>query len=68
MDHRVSLKRNREPITLTVREACGASGVGRTTMFEWMKRGEVEFVRLGTKRLIIYASLKRYVLSLPRGG
>jgi excisionase family DNA binding protein len=47
-----------DPLTVTVSAAMKYSGLGRTKLFELIKRHEIESVRVGTRRLVVFASLK----------
>jgi excisionase family DNA binding protein len=47
-----------EPVTVTVSAAIKYSGLGRTKLYELLSKGEIESVRVGTRRLIVFASLK----------
>ena len=47
-----------EPVTLTVPAAMRVSGLGRTKLYEMILNKEIESVRVGTRRLIVFASLK----------
>lgn len=52
-----------DPLTVTVPAAVKYSGLGRTKLYQLMglKPGhhrEIESVRIGTRRLIVFASLK----------
>jgi hypothetical protein len=47
-----------EPLTVTVPAAMKYSGLGRTKIFELIARREIESVLVGTRRLIIFSSLK----------
>ena len=47
-----------EPVTVTVPAAMRYSGLGRTKLYELIGRREIESVRVSTRRLIIFASLK----------
>ncbi|MGC2409400.1 MAG: hypothetical protein WA441_05255 [Methyloceanibacter sp.] len=47
-----------EPVTVTVPVALRISGLGRTKFYELLANGEIESVRVGTRRLIVFASLK----------
>jgi excisionase family DNA binding protein len=47
-----------EPVTLTVPAAMRVSGIGRTKIYEMILNREIESVRVGTRRLIVFASLK----------
>jgi excisionase family DNA binding protein len=47
-----------EPMTVTIQTAVKLSGLGRTKLYELMSKREIESVRIGTRRLIVFASLK----------
>jgi hypothetical protein len=51
----------RQPLTIPVSEACRLSGLGATTIWQFVRDGQLEIVRVaGIKRtLIIYDSLLR---------
>jgi excisionase family DNA binding protein len=53
-----------QSLLVTVEEAARLLGVGRTTMFELIGRGEVKSVRLGRRRLIARKSLESFVEEL----
>ena len=48
-----------KPITVTVAEAKRLSGLGHTKIWELIGSGVLETVRVGRRRLVIYASLCR---------
>jgi excisionase family DNA binding protein len=52
-------------IALRVNEACAASGCGRTTMYEAIKRGELRAVKRGRSTLILETDLRQWLESLP---
>jgi excisionase family DNA binding protein len=41
-----------EKISYTLKEAAAASGLGRTTLYELINRGELRLVKIGTRTLI----------------
>jgi excisionase family DNA binding protein len=47
-----------EPVTVTVPVALRICGLGRTKFYELLADGEIASVRVGTRRLIVFASLK----------
>jgi excisionase family DNA binding protein len=47
-----------EPVTVTVSAAIKYSGLGRTKLYELITKGEIESVRVGSRRLINFASLR----------
>jgi excisionase family DNA binding protein len=55
---------NDQTLLISVEEAAHLLGVGRTTMFELVGRGDVKSVRLGRRRLIARKSLESFVESL----
>ena len=61
-----------DPVTITVPAAMKASGLGRTKLYELIARKEIESVRVGARRLIVFASLKARLTakaaSPPKGG
>lgn len=54
-----------EPVTVTIPVAIRASGLGRTKLYELLAKGEIDSVRIGSRRLINFASLKGL---LEKGG
>lgn len=49
----------RERISCTITEACVASGIGRTKLYEAMRDGRLESVKVDNRRLVLVASLLR---------
>jgi excisionase family DNA binding protein len=49
------------PLAVTVKTACKLVSVGNTTMWALIKVGRVKTVRVGRRRLVIYASLETLV-------
>jgi len=47
-------------------EAAKALGIGRTTLFAILARGDIKARKLGTRTLIAATELNRYVESLPQ--
>ncbi len=60
----------RDRLTCTVREACSATGIGKTKMHELISGGAVESAKIGRRRLVKVPSLLRLVgqESTPFGG
>ncbi len=48
----------RDPITASVKDFCGMSGLCRDKVFEMIKSGELESVKIGKLRLIIIDSYR----------
>ena len=49
----------RERLSCTIAEACAATGIGRTKIYEALSDGRLESVKVDNRRLIIVASLLR---------
>jgi excisionase family DNA binding protein len=56
----------RDRLTCTVREACSATGIGKTKMHELISGGAVESAKIGRRRLVKVPSLLRLVGQEPR--
>lgn len=54
-----------DPLLISVKEACRQTGLGRSYMYELMGAGEIAFVHVGKRRLILYAALRRWAQRLP---
>jgi excisionase family DNA binding protein len=52
-------------LAYTVPQACDASGIGRTRLYELIAAGNLEARRCGGRTLIPAASLAAYIASLP---
>jgi excisionase family DNA binding protein len=52
-----------EPVTISIPAALRASGLGRTKLYELIAKREIASVRVGTRRLVNYASLKAFLNS-----
>ena len=50
-----------EPITVRIPVAVRMTGIGRSKLYELIKAGEVETVKIGTATLVKVASLHRLV-------
>jgi excisionase family DNA binding protein len=47
--------------TCTIKEACKASGMGRTKFYELIKGGEFTMIHVGRRRLVQVPSLLRFL-------
>lgn len=56
-----------ERLTCTVAEACRATGLGRTKMYELMGDGQIATKRIGRRRLVLIRSLVGLVHEADRG-
>lgn len=45
--------------------ARAALGVGRSTLFELLRRGDLQAVKVGRRTFIVWASIERFVAALP---
>lgn len=50
-----------EPLTVRIAVAIRLTGIGRSKLYELIKSGEVETVKIGTATLVTMASLRRLV-------
>jgi excisionase family DNA binding protein len=50
-----------KPISVTVKTAREITGLGNTTIYELIKRGELKTVSIGRRRLILYDSLESLI-------
>jgi hypothetical protein len=48
-------------LSCTVAEACEATGLGRTKLYEEMAAGRVQTTSVGKRRLVLVASLLRLI-------
>jgi len=54
-------------LSCTIEEACQATGLGRTKLYEMMDAGQVKTYHVGKRRLILVASLLKLAGVKPRG-
>lgn len=47
-----------EPISVRIRTAVELTGIGRSTLYELIKAGELETVKIGRSTFVLYRSLK----------
>jgi excisionase family DNA binding protein len=55
-----------EPLALTIPEACALARIGRTSLYEAIRSGQLRAVKQGQRTLILFPDLRAYVESLPR--
>jgi excisionase family DNA binding protein len=48
-------------ITVTIQDAVKITGLGRTKLYELIGAGRIETRRVGTRRLVDFASLKAFL-------
>lgn len=51
----------KQPLAVSITEALDLSGLGKTTIYGRLKQNLIESVRVGRRRLIIFASLKTFL-------
>ena len=56
---------NKNKIAGGIREACEATGMGKTTMFEFIRDKKLQVRYLGRKAIIKWTTLRRWSTSLP---
>jgi excisionase family DNA binding protein len=54
-------KNQMKPVTVTVENALRLSGLGRTKLYELMNQGRLKTVKIGRRRLVVFASLEALV-------
>jgi excisionase family DNA binding protein len=54
-----------EQLALTVAEACAAARIGRTTLYEAIKNGDLIAAKYGRKTLIRVDDLRSWLAQLP---
>ena len=52
-----------EPISVRIPEAARLTGLSRSRIYELMKSGDIEFVKVGSSTLILVESLRCFILS-----
>ena len=48
-----------QPLLVGIPDACGALGLGRSTVYELIAKGDLEARKVGRRRLVTADSLKR---------
>jgi excisionase family DNA binding protein len=57
-----------EQLAFTISEACNAARIGRTTLYEAIKRGDLVAAKYGRKTLIRVDDLRNWLGRLPTIG
>lgn len=55
------------PYALSIVEACQFSGIGRTRLYAAISAGELKTLKIGARRLVPVAELKRWLKSFETG-
>jgi excisionase family DNA binding protein len=53
-------------LAVTINDACRATGLGSTTVYELIADGEIEAVKVGRRTIILWQSLLDYLTRCPR--
>lgn len=54
------------PLTHRVHRVVELTGASRTNVYEALRRGDLEAVKLGRSTLVLDSSLRRWLAALPR--
>lgn len=57
--------RTMEPLAVSITEACRISGLSRSELYRRMAAGQIEARKSGVRTLVLVASLKAHLASLP---
>ena len=63
-DHRTDIE-SLEPLVVSVQEAERITGLGKTRIYEELGKGNIIAKKSGTRTLIIFGSLRKYIEALP---
>jgi hypothetical protein len=55
-------------ITMPIRDFCRASGLSRSKVYTMFDSGELEWVHIGTRRLVLLDSYRRLIEQRRQGG
>jgi excisionase family DNA binding protein len=53
------------PLAFTVAEACSAARIGRTSLYEAIRSGELRALKRGRRTIVLTNDLRRYLETLP---
>lgn len=51
----------RSPLTVRIPEACRMTGIGRSKLYELIKAGEIETIKVGSSTLVTVVSLRAFL-------
>ena len=49
------------PLTVRIPEACRMTGIGRSKLYELIKAGEIETIKVGSRTLVTVAGLEEFL-------
>lgn len=52
-----------EPISVRIPDATRLTGLSRSRLYELMKNGDIEYIKVGASTLVLVSSLRRFVES-----
>jgi excisionase family DNA binding protein len=55
-------------LAVSVNEAARITGLGRTSIYEAIARGDLHAVKAGTRTIVLMDSLRTFLVGLPRLG
>jgi excisionase family DNA binding protein len=53
------------PLAISINDACKWAGIGRSSMYQAIRRGELPIRKSGRRSLILTADLQRWLSALP---
>jgi excisionase family DNA binding protein len=53
------------PLVFSISEACSAARIGRTSLYQAIRAGELRALKRGRRTIILANDLRRYLESLP---
>lgn len=62
MAHHPTTPHHDDRLAVTVDEAVRVSGIGRSTLYELMRAGEIPYRCVGRRRLVLMDGLRRYLV------